>query len=105
MSVTVADDFDGDMSTIHQEIPFLEAKGIKDVKPGSLYMTHMPFDASTFNPNAKYIIVLRNPRDVAVSFYHFSTQIAARFGGERPHQYSESLRQLRGLSISTIASV
>ncbi|XP_003738097.1 sulfotransferase family cytosolic 1B member 1-like [Galendromus occidentalis] len=74
------ENFDGDIAKAQEACPFLEKSGTKGLKPGSLFMTHLPFNVDTFNPNAKYVIVLRNPRDVAVSFYHFSTRIATASG-------------------------
>ena len=76
------DDFDDDIAWAHQSCPFVDSLGARNLKPGTFFMTHLPFERNTFNPEAKYIIVLRNPRDVAVSFYHFSTKILISSGGK-----------------------
>ncbi|XP_003738074.1 sulfotransferase 1C4 [Galendromus occidentalis] len=69
------DDFDGDMSTVKDQCPYLELFGTGNLKPGSFYKIHLPFNSETFNPNARYVFVTRNPRDVAVSYYHFTAII------------------------------
>jgi hypothetical protein len=38
-------------------------------RPGAI-KTHLPFDLNPYHPQAKYIIVLRNPKDACVSFYY-----------------------------------
>lgn len=52
---------------------FLEYLGKKAAEnrssPGSI-KTHLPFELSPWNDNSKYIIVIRNPKDVVVSFYY-----------------------------------
>jgi hypothetical protein len=35
-----------------------------------LIKTHLPFDLMPYNKSAKYLWVLRNPKDTCVSFYH-----------------------------------
>ncbi|RWS18131.1 Amine sulfotransferase-like protein, partial [Leptotrombidium deliense] len=37
--------------------------------------THLPFNLIPKNKNAKYITVVRNPKDVCVSFYHFTKEM------------------------------
>ncbi|KAI1294651.1 Sulfotransferase 1E1 [Halotydeus destructor] len=53
-------------------IPFLEAMGTKSlaIKRPIAMKTHLPFNLQPFNVRAKYIIVLRNPKDVCVSLYY-----------------------------------
>jgi hypothetical protein len=55
--------------------PFLELHGADVVekmsRPGTI-KTHLPFDRVPKHPQAKYICLIRNPKDVCVSFYHFS---------------------------------
>lgn len=54
--------------------PFLEMFGADTVRamqrPG-LIKTHLPYDLTPYSPDAKYLVVIRNPKDVCVSlFYH-----------------------------------
>lgn len=51
----------------------LEMQSLENLKPNALCTTHLPFDAKRFNSRAKYIVVMRNPRDVCVSYYHHYT--------------------------------
>jgi hypothetical protein len=58
--------------------PFLEMHGKEAVetmpRPGAI-KTHLLFDLMPYHPNAKYICVIRNPKDVCVSFHRFVTSI------------------------------
>ncbi len=60
--------------------PFLEYMGSDSLKqltqPFSI-KTHIAASSHPWNPNAKYIVVLRNPKDALVSFYYHQTN--------RPH--------------------
>nr|XP_026693530.1 sulfotransferase family cytosolic 1B member 1-like isoform X1 [Ciona intestinalis] len=63
-------------SIIESEFPFLESSTRKRLdehksthKP-AFYHTHIPCDHFELNEKTKYIWVLRNPKDVCVSFYH-----------------------------------
>ena len=48
---------------------YFEVYGSKTVmKP--IIKTHLPYDMVPQNQSAKYLIVMRNPKDVVVSFYH-----------------------------------
>jgi hypothetical protein len=52
---------------------FLERKGKESLntplKP-RVIKTHMPFELIPYNKSAKYLCVLRNPKDVCVSYYY-----------------------------------
>lgn len=52
---------------------FLEMFGKEAVEsiqqPGSIKV-HLPFELTPWNDNAKYIVVIRNPKDSVVSYYH-----------------------------------
>lgn len=67
------DDVDGN---VYVRSPFLEAVGSESLKtiqrPFSI-KTHIEANSHPWNPLAKYIVVLRNPKDALVSFYHHQT--------------------------------
>ncbi|XP_037501127.1 sulfotransferase 1C2 [Rhipicephalus sanguineus] len=53
--------------------PFLEMAGRKAVEalaPPRLIKHHLTFTASPYHPDAKYVVIVRNPFDCVVSFYH-----------------------------------
>ena len=53
---------------------YLEFTGSKTVlKP--IIKTHLPFDLMPYNPKAKYLFVIRNPKDTAVSLYYHSREV------------------------------
>lgn len=59
------------------EFPHLEEVGAKFVSKRPISMggyrlikTHLPYSKTPFHPKAKYINVIRNPKDCVVSFYH-----------------------------------
>ncbi|CAN7988214.1 unnamed protein product [Ixodes hexagonus] len=59
--------------------PFLEMFGADDVKamkrPG-LIKTHLPYHVLPQHPQAKYLVVCRNPKDTCVSFFHHTRAFA-----------------------------
>lgn len=61
---------------IYSRSPFLESQGaeslVRIVRPYSI-KTHIEANSHPWNPKAKYIVVLRNPKDALVSFYHHQT--------------------------------
>lgn len=64
--------FDKDMGDFLARIPFIDRYG-KDsatnmIRPGAI-QTHYPFDRVPYHPQAKYIGVIRQPKDVCVSYY------------------------------------
>jgi hypothetical protein len=74
--------YDEDIDHYIARNPFLEMYGRQAVeampRPGAI-KTHVLFDHLSDHPNAKYICVIRNPKDVCVSFHRFVTSIN---GGE-----------------------
>jgi hypothetical protein len=70
--------FDEDIDDYIAQNPFLEMHGRQAVeamqKPGAI-KTHVRFDCLPYHPKAKYICVLRNAKDVCVSFHRFVTSI------------------------------
>jgi len=68
---------DEDMGDYLARTPFLERVGkdaveTKMVRPGAI-KTHYPFGRVPYHPQAKYISVIRQPKDVCTSFYRFLT--------------------------------
>lgn len=54
--------------------PFLDMRGvasISDLKRPAAIKTHLPYDMCPQNSKSKYIMVVRNPLDTCVSYYHF----------------------------------
>lgn len=70
--------FDEDIDDYIAHNPFLEMYGREAVetmqRPGAI-KTHVKFDQLPYNPSAKYICVLRNPKDVCLSFHRFVNSI------------------------------
>ncbi|CAF2942224.1 unnamed protein product [Rotaria sp. Silwood2] len=66
--------FDADIGDYLMRTPHLEKVGgytvSTMVRPGSI-KTHLPFDRISYHPQAKYICIIRNPKDVCASFYRF----------------------------------
>lgn len=53
--------------------PHLEEVGSESVSglpPPRLIKTHLQFPMTPYSPDAKYVVIARNPFDCAVSFYH-----------------------------------
>ncbi|CAN8008616.1 unnamed protein product [Ixodes pacificus] len=53
--------------------PFLELVGrdaIERLPEPRIIKHHLPFSRSPYHPKAKYVVIVRNPFDCAVSFYH-----------------------------------
>ncbi len=75
--LTKGQPFDKDMGDYVARIPFLDRFG-KDVvanmiRPGAID-THYPFDRVPYHSQAKYIGVIRQPKDVCVSMYRILTE-------------------------------
>ncbi|CAF0733146.1 unnamed protein product [Adineta steineri] len=70
--------FDDDINDYKARNPFLEMDGQQAIesmqRPGAI-KTHLIFNYLPYNSNAKYINVIRNPKDVCVSFHRFITSI------------------------------
>ena len=59
--------------SIRELFPHLEEKGrefIEQLPQPRLIKTHLPLPMSPFNSDAKFVYVVRNPFDCAVSFFH-----------------------------------
>jgi hypothetical protein len=88
-------------SDIIQEIPFLEgklpgqnelkwAKILADNSSPRLFMTHMQFrflEKQVLEDKLKVIVVMRNPKDTLVSFYHFYRM--SKFEGNFPGTWGD----------------
>lgn len=70
--------FDENLDDFIARNPFLEMYGSETIetmpRPGVI-KTHLLFEHIPYHPNAKYICVVRNPKDVCVSFYRFITSL------------------------------
>lgn len=70
--------FDDDIDDYIARNPFLEMHGQQAIetmrRPGAI-KTHLLFDSLPYHADAKYIIVIRNPKDVCVSFHRFITSM------------------------------
>lgn len=70
--------FDDDIHHYISCNPFLEMHGkdaVERMTRSGAIKTHLLFDRVPSHPKAKYICVLRNPKDVCVSLYRFITSI------------------------------
>lgn len=67
-----------DAAEYFKKNPFLDMLGTDSVinmpRPGAI-KTHLPFHLVPYNACAKYIVVVRNPKDALVSFYHHTKGI------------------------------
>ena len=66
--------FDADRDHYFEQNPHLEIDGESGLqlmqRPGAI-KTHLPFDRVPYNSSAKYICVIRNPKDVCASYFVF----------------------------------
>jgi hypothetical protein len=66
--------FDSDINDFRACTPWLESVGAegmhKMLRPGSV-KTHFSMDRLNMNPQAKYICVVRNPKDSFISYHQF----------------------------------
>jgi len=51
---------------------------IKDATQWTL-RTHLPYHLLSQNPKAKYLWIVRNPKDVCVSYYYHCIQIGSKY--------------------------
>ena len=66
--------FDENMADYFAKSPYIDPigeKGIKSMHRPFVMKTHLPFDRVPYNANAKYICLIRNPKDVCVSYFFF----------------------------------
>ncbi|KAH6929356.1 hypothetical protein HPB50_026838 [Hyalomma asiaticum] len=76
--------------------PFIEVCGadcMQWVKRPGAVKTHLPLHQLRYSPDAKYIVVIRNPFDVLVSMHHFWFMISAY---EYDGNFDRLLRELHG---------
>lgn len=78
---------DGEQGDVHlsQAIPWIEGlfagmyggtpRLFADDQPRRAFHTHLPYTLLPVVPHAKYIYVARSPKDVAVSYYYFATNL------------------------------
>ena len=66
--------FDADIDDYFANTPFLDGFGLdaieKRTRQGTI-KTHLPLEYVPYHPNAKYICVIRDPKDVCTSFHRF----------------------------------
>lgn len=70
--------FDQDIDDYFAQTPFLDGfglDGIKKMTRRGTIKTHLTFDHVPYHPKAKYICVIRDPKDVCTSFYRFVVDI------------------------------
>lgn len=69
-------------SGLYSYSPFLELYGAEKAvsmkRPGAI-KNHLPFSMQPWNEDAKYIVVIRNPMDALVSFYHHVSSLKAQW--------------------------
>ena len=58
----------------------------RDRDGGRLHVTHLPFCRSRWNPNARYVLLLRNPKQVCVSFFYLFNKIFQRLYDRPPEE-------------------
>ena len=66
--------FDTDIDNYLKRTPRLEREGadnIYAISPPYSIKTHLPFNRIPYHSQAKYICVIRNPKDVCISLYEF----------------------------------
>ncbi|CAF0908562.1 unnamed protein product [Rotaria sordida] len=66
--------FDNNIAEYFARTPFLEllgGRGMQNMHRPCVIKTHLPFNRVPYHENAKYICVVRNPKDVCVSYYYF----------------------------------
>ncbi|CAF1048174.1 unnamed protein product [Didymodactylos carnosus] len=74
--------FNNNMAEYFARTPYLEQigkRGINNMHRPCVIKTHLPFNRIPYCEKAKYVCVVRNPKDVCVSFYYFILKLT---GGE-----------------------
>lgn len=75
---------------LRKHVPFLEWVGtspLDQLPEPRLMKHHFPFSLSPYHPRAKYVVVIRNPFDCAVSFYHMRRENAPSNGLPRDYDF------------------
>src|SRR5262249_45416327 len=66
--------FDNNMAEYFASTPFIERigeQGLNNMQQPYVIKTHLPFNRVPYHEKAKYVCVIRNPKDVCVSYYYF----------------------------------
>lgn len=66
--------FDSNMAEYFASTPTLEQvgeRGIKSMRQPYVIKTHLPLNRISYSEKAKYVCIIRNPKDVCVSYYYF----------------------------------
>ncbi|XP_074605096.1 sulfotransferase 1C2-like [Brevipalpus obovatus] len=67
-----------DLAQLNAEIPYIERTGTSNfdkLTAPRMFSSHLPAELMPYHPEARYIYVARNPRDVAVSYYHMTKEV------------------------------
>jgi hypothetical protein len=70
--------FDDDISEYFASTPFIDEigeQGINNMHRPYVIQTHLSFNRILCDQKAKYVCVIRNPKDVCVSYYYFPMKI------------------------------
>jgi hypothetical protein len=73
--------FDNNMAEYFACTPSLELigeRGINSMHRPYVIKTHLPLNRVPYDEKAKYVCVIRNPKDVCVSFYYFTLKMIDR---------------------------
>ena len=58
------------------------AESVSTMASNGVVKTHLPFNLQPYHSKAKYLIVLRNSKDVCVSYYHHCRKSKSHFDGD-----------------------
>lgn len=70
-------------------LEFFGTEGIEDISEPRMFKIHLPFNLAPYSTQAKYIVVVRNPKDALVSFYHHTCTNLYDFQGGDFNDYFE----------------
>lgn len=54
---------------------FIDFNGIEGIEKFKILVTHLPYDVCPLNPKAKYLYVIRDPKDAATSLFFMMKQV------------------------------